>query len=283
MSKLMLPTVRKGGLGMRYIVVKLGGSVMEQLPALFYQNIVDLHQSKQWVPIIVHGGGPLITKLLKTLNIETQFVNGLRVTDERVLDIVEMVLSGAVNKQIVRQLIGAEGQSYGVSGVDGSLLTAKPIQGTEGIGFVGEVVSVKTELIDSIAQQGYIPVISPLGIDSKGQRYNINGDVAASAIASALGANLCLISDIPGIYIENEKQKITLKTISKEEVEEMISSGQIHGGMIPKVKAALDGLVHHVPEVSIINGLVNNSLLAYCNGETIGTKIVLKKEITYVQ
>jgi acetylglutamate kinase len=279
----MLPIERKGEHGMKYIVVKLGGSVMEQLPATFYKNIVDLHQSKEWIPIIVHGGGPLITSLLKTLNIETKFVNGLRVTDEQVLDIVEMVLSGSVNKQIVRQLIGAGGQSFGVSGVDGSLLTARPIHASEEIGFVGEVVSVKAELIKEIALQGYIPVISPIGIDSKGTRYNINGDIAASAVASALGANLCLISDIPGIYIEKDEQKRTLKTISKEEVEEMIGSGQIHGGMIPKVRAALDGLVHHVPEVAIINGIEDNSLLAYCNGEMIGTKIVLKKEITYVE
>jgi acetylglutamate kinase len=283
MSKLMLLTVRKGEQGMKYIVVKLGGSVMEQLPATFYKNIVELQRSKQWIPIIVHGGGPLITSLLKTLNIETKFVKGLRVTDEQVLDIVEMVLSGSVNKQIVRQLIEAEGHAYGVSGVDGSLITARPIQGSEEIGLVGEVVSIKTELIDAIANQGYIPVISPVGIDNKGQRYNINGDIAASAVANALGANLCLISDIPGIFIEKDGQKITLNTISKEEVEEMIISGQIHGGMIPKVRAALDGLVHHVPEVSIINGLQDNSLIAYCNGEPIGTKIVLEKEITYVE
>jgi acetylglutamate kinase len=268
---------------MKYIVVKLGGSVMEKLPVTFYKNIVELHQSKQWIPIIVHGGGPLITKLLKTLNIETEFVNGLRVTNEQVLDVVEMVLSGSVNKQIVRHLIGVEGQSVGLSGVDGAMLTAKPISNSDGIGFVGEVVSVKTKLIAEITQQGYIPVISPIGIDDKGQRYNINGDIAASAVANALGANLCLISDIPGIYIEKDEQKVTLNSISKEEVEEMIISGQIHGGMIPKVRAALDGLVHRVPEVSIINGLTENSLLAYCNGESIGTKIILEKETSYVE
>lgn len=278
----MLPIGHKEERRMKYIVVKLGGSVMEQLPASFYKNIVELHQSKQWIPIIVHGGGPLITSLLKTLNIETKFVNGLRVTDEQVLDIVEMVLSGAVNKQIVRKLTGDVGKAYGISGVDGSLLTAGPIQGSEELGFVGEVVSVNTELIEKIAQQGYIPVISPIGIDGNGQRYNINGDITASAVASALGANLCLISDIPGIYIEKGEEKITLNTISKKEVETMIDSGQIHGGMIPKVRAALDGLVHDVPEVSIINGLEENSLLSYCNGEAIGTKIVLKKEISYV-
>ncbi|HLO12527.1 MAG TPA: acetylglutamate kinase [Pseudoneobacillus sp.] len=267
---------------MKYIVIKLGGSVMEQLPASFYKNIVELFKSKQWAPIIVHGGGPLINSLLKTLKIETTFVNGLRVTDEQTLDIVEMVLSGSANKQIVRQLIGAEGKACGLSGVDGSLLSAKPIKGSEELGYVGEVVGVNTSLLLEVVQQGYIPVISPIGIDDFGQRYNINGDIAASAVASSLAANLCFISDIPGIYIEENNQKMTLNTITKSEVEAMINSGQIHGGMIPKVKAALDGLVHQVPEVSIINGLDDNSLLSYCNGEEVGTKIVLNKEISHV-
>jgi acetylglutamate kinase len=267
---------------MKYIVVKIGGSVMEQLPASFYKNLIELHKSKQWTPIIVHGGGPLINSLLKTLKIETTFVNGLRVTNEQVLDIVEMVLSGSVNKQIVRHLIEAEGMAVGLSGVDGSLLTAQPVQGSKEIGYVGEVVAVNTKLITDIILQGYIPVISPIGIDEKGQRYNINGDIAASAVASSLGANLCLISDIPGIYIEKNNQRQTLRTITKAEVETLIESGQIHGGMIPKVKAALDGLVHHVPEVSIINGLEDKSLLQYCQGGEIGTKIVLEKELKHV-
>jgi acetylglutamate kinase len=268
---------------MNYIVVKLGGSVMEQLPAAFYQNMVELHQSKQWTPIIVHGGGPLITSLLKGLNIETTFVNGLRVTNEQVLDVVEMVLSGVVNKQIVRRLVGADGKAVGISGVDGGLLNATPIDGSENLGFVGEVVGVNTKLIQNIVQQGFIPVISPVGMDEHGQRFNINGDMAASAVASALGAKLCLISDISGIYVEKDGEKITLNTVNKAEVEEMIESKQIYGGMIPKVKAALDGLAHDIPEVSIINGMEDASLLRYANGEQIGTKIVLKKEITNVQ
>ncbi|WP_442597881.1 acetylglutamate kinase [Neobacillus sp. D3-1R] len=268
---------------MKYIVVKLGGSTLEQLPPTFYKNIVELHQSKEWSPIIVHGGGPLISSLLKSLQIETQFINGLRVTDQNVLDIVEMVLSGSVNKQIVRHLISAKGNAFGISGVDGGLLNSQPVEGAKELGFVGEVVDVNTDMIKEIIQKGYIPVISPIGIDENGQRYNINGDIAASAIASALGANLCLISDIPGIYIEKDNIKHTLKNITKAEVEAMIEDGQIFGGMIPKVKAAIDGLVHDVPEVSIINGLEVDSLIAYCNGEEIGTKIVLNKESSYVK
>jgi acetylglutamate kinase len=267
---------------MKYIVVKLGGSTLEQLPFTFYKNIVDLHQSKEWIPIIVHGGGPLISSLLQSLNIETKFVNGLRVTDHRVLDIVEMVLSGSVNKQIVRNLIAAKGNVFGLSGVDGGLLHSQPVEGAEELGFVGEVVNVNTHVIKEIIQQGYIPVISPIGIDDVGQRYNINGDIAASAIASALEASLCLVSDIPGIYIEKDNQKNILNSLSKSEVEALIEGGQIYGGMIPKVKAAIDGLVHNVPEVSIINGLEIDSLLEYCKGAKIGTKIVLNKESSYV-
>jgi acetylglutamate kinase len=265
----------------KYLVIKLGGSVMEQLPTTFYKDIVKLHESRSWVPIIVHGGGPLINSLLKALNIETKFINGLRVTDEQVLDLVEMTLSGSANKKIVREVLKVKGKAIGISGVDGSLLTAQKM-GPEEIGFVGEVVSVNTDLIHSIIAQGFIPVISPIGIDDNGQRFNINGDIAASAVANALGANLCLISDIQGIYIEENHHKVTLKTVSKAEVEALIENGQISGGMIPKVKAALDGLVHQVPEVSIINGLEAGSLLQYCEGKEIGTKIVLNKEIFHV-
>jgi acetylglutamate kinase len=278
----MLPTERKEESNMNYIVVKLGGSVMEQLPEAFYQNLVELHESKQWTPIIVHGGGPLITSLLKGLNIETKFVNGLRVTDEQVLDVVEMVLSGVVNKQIVRRIVGANGKAIGISGVDGGLINAAPVVGSEYLGFVGEVVTVHTKLIENIVQQGYIPVISPVGMNKQGQRFNINGDMAASAVATALGAKLCFISDISGIYVQKDGEKITLNMVNKAEVEEMIENGQIYGGMIPKVKSALDGLAHDIPEVSIINGMEGASLLRYANGEQIGTKIVLNKEITNV-
>ncbi|MHC0038385.1 acetylglutamate kinase [Pseudoneobacillus sp. C159] len=268
---------------MKCLVIKLGGSVMEQLPESFYKNIVALHESKQWTPIIVHGGGPLINSLLKTLNIEPKFVNGLRVTDEQVLDLVEMVLSGAVNKKIVRRLIEVGGRGLGVSGVDGSLLAAQPIKCFEELGLVGEVVDVNTELIRGMIEQGFIPVISPIGIAENGQHYNINGDIAASAVASALVAKLCYISDIEGIYVEKAGQKEVLTTVTNMEVESLIASGQIYGGMIPKVRAALDGLVHAVPEVSIINGLKEDSLLQYCLGEQIGTRIVLNKEAVYVK
>ncbi|MBO0961918.1 acetylglutamate kinase [Neobacillus sp. MM2021_6] len=264
---------------MKYLVIKCGGSVLENLPRSFYEDVVKMYHSGEWVPVIVHGGGPLINQLLKNLNVETTFVNGLRVTNHEVLDIVEMVLSGMVNKQVVRNIAEVNGRAIGISGVDGTLLKAKPSHDAETLGFVGEVVEVNESIIAGIVNQGYIPVISPIGVDAGGQRYNINGDIAASAIAKALEANLCFISDIPGILIEKDSVKTKLDRVSKQMIEEMITNQTIYGGMIPKVTAAIDGLVHNIPEVGIINGFEKNSLLDYTNGKNVGTKIVLEEVI----
>lgn len=264
---------------MKYIVIKCGGSVLENLPRSFYEDVVKIVNESVWVPIIVHGGGPLINQLLNSLSIETTFVNGLRITNHEVLDIVEMVLSGSVNKQVVRNLIEVGGTAIGVSGVDGSLLKARPQSDAKTLGFVGEVMEVNKSVIEGIINQGFIPVISPIGIDASGQRYNINGDMAASAIAKALGANLCFISDIPGILVEKNGVKSKLDIISKATIEELIINKTIVGGMIPKVKAAIDGLAHRIPEVGIINGFEKNSLIDYTNGKKTGTKIVLEEVI----
>lgn len=264
---------------MKYLVIKCGGSVLENLPRSFYEDIVKMKEAGEWTPVIVHGGGPLINQLLKSLNIETKFVNGLRVTNHDVLDIVEMVLSGMVNKQVVRNIAEVGGTAFGVSGVDGSLLKAEPTADAQTLGFVGEVVEVNKNVIEGIVSQGYIPVISPIGIDANGQRYNINGDIAASAIAKALQANLCFISDIPGILVEEDGAKKKLDKVSKAIIEELIENKTIYGGMIPKVKAAIDGLVHNISEVAIINGFEKSSLLDYVNGKNTGTKIVLEEEI----
>jgi acetylglutamate kinase len=267
---------------MKYMVIKCGGSVLENLPSSFFENIVKLHKTGEIQPVIVHGGGPLISSLLTKLGIETEFVNGQRATTEEVLDLVEMVLSGTVNKQIVRKMIEAKGQAYGISGVDGILLKAEQTKSSHQLGYVGEVVEVKKSVIDQIVNQGFIPIISPLGIDENGQRYNINGDIAASAIAKALGASLCMISDIPGIYTEVNGQKITLKQVTKIQIEQMIQEGIIAGGMVPKVTAAIDGLVHGVPEVVILNGMEPDSLLTFASGKEIGTKIVIEEESLHV-
>lgn len=275
----MRPIALNRGTKMKYIVIKCGGSVLENLPRSFYQDLVSIHEAGEWTPIIVHGGGPLINSLLKDLHIDTTFINGLRVTNNQVLDVVELVLSGSVNKQVVRNIIEVGGKALGISGVDGCLLKAKPTSQTKTLGFVGEVVDVNQQIITGIVQLGFIPVISPIGIGADGQRYNINGDVAASAIAKALGANLCFISDIPGILVEENGVKSKLNKVSKTAVEELIANQTIYGGMIPKVNAAIDGLVHNIPEVGIINGFERRSIIDYLNGNEIGTKIVLEEEI----
>jgi acetylglutamate kinase len=159
------------------------------------------------------------------------------------------------------------------------LLKAEPTSDSKNLGFVGDVIEVNHNVIDTIVKQGYIPVISPIGIDASGQRYNINGDIAASAIAKALEANLCFISDIPGILIEENGMKTKLDKASKSIIETLIDNKTIYGGMLPKVKAAIDGLVHNIPEVGIINGFEKNSLIDYMDGKKVGTKIVLEEGI----
>lgn len=246
--------------------------MFDSLPESFYQNILQLHQLGEWKPIIVHGGGPMITTLLTKLGIQTQFVNGLRVTTNEVLDVVEMVLSGSINKQLVGKLHKLGGKAVGLSGVDAGLLQAQPTENADVLGYVGDVSAVNDTLLMNLLTEGYIPVISPLAIDEQGQRYNINGDMAAAAIAKSLQAKLCFISDIPGVYVEEGDERIVLHRLSHTQVEEMIRDQKITGGMIPKVKAALDGLSNHIPEVVILNGLEPNVLIDFCEGEEVGTK-----------
>lgn len=260
---------------MEPLVIKCGGSVLNQLPHTFYENIVQLQKSGKWQPVIVHGGGPYISELLKKLKIPVQFVDGLRVTTEEVLDIVEMVLSGSINKKVVRKLIQAGGKSQGLSGIDGQLIEAIPNEQADRLGFVGEVHSINKEMILNMCAEGYIPVISPVGIDAKGQRYNINADDAASAVAQELKAKLCFVSDIPGIYVEEDGQQRVLEQVTSRDVQELIKEEVITGGMIPKVKAALSALSQDVQEVVILSGVEENHLLDFCAGKPRGTKIVM--------
>lgn len=263
---------------MDYLVIKCGGSVFERLPDSFYENIVSLHKEGTVQPVIVHGGGPLISSLLQKLGIPTTFVNGLRVTTNEMLDVIEMVLSGSVNKKVVAHLRQAGGVGFGLSGIDGGLIQAEPVENFSEIGFVGKVVSVNDSIIRNIAKQGMIPVISPIGSDTNGQRLNINGDSVASAIAKALKASFCLISDIPGIYEEKNGEKSVLHEVTEKQIEALIKAEQITGGMIPKVEAALMSLSEQHSEAVILNGLEENSLIKLCKGERIGTKIVKQEE-----
>ncbi|WP_228275637.1 acetylglutamate kinase [Gracilibacillus oryzae] len=260
-----------------YVVIKCGGSVFEQLPPSFYQDIVEIQKQGEWQPIIVHGGGPLISKLLEQTGVETSFVNGLRVTTNEVLDVVEMALSGSLNKEIVRNIAEADGKAFGLSGVDGHLLKAQPVKTTDPLGFVGEVTAVNTALIESLVEQNLVPVISPIGMDETGQRYNINADMAASAVAQSLGAKLCFISDIPGIYEEENGEKHIFHQLNEKQINQLIEKEVIFGGMIPKVNSAISALHKNVVEVSIVDGLEPNGLLQFMQGKEIGTRISLDK------
>ncbi|MGN7457249.1 acetylglutamate kinase [Paenibacillus pasadenensis] len=235
-------------------VMKCGGSTLAALPAAFFEDLRRLQESGV-KPVIVHGGGPAISGTLEKLGIETEFVGGLRRTTEEVLDVVEMVLSGTINKEIVRRIQGAGARALGLSGVDGKLIQARPVANADEIGHVGEVTEVNASVIEGVMAMGYIPVLAPVGIDDAGQRYNINADTAAGAVASKLGVErMIVVTDVPGILRAVDGEKRVLPRVTAAEIDEMIASGEIYGGMIPKVKAALACLHGNVREVAIVSG-----------------------------
>ncbi|MFC4617699.1 acetylglutamate kinase [Camelliibacillus cellulosilyticus] len=267
---------------MKYVVIKLGGSILEDLSDAFYQTIVDLYLEKKWLPILVHGGGPMISQWLHQLQIDSSFKSGLRVTTREVLDVVESVLSGLVNKKIVRKLNNAGGKAIGLSGIDGHFLKAEPLNEDHSLGFVGKVGNVDKSLIHFSFEKGMIPVISPLAMDVRGERYNINADAAAAAIAQAMNARLCFISDVPGILMEPNEETSGLRTATPRQIASLIEQNVINGGMVPKVKAAVSALEENLQEVVILNGHDPNGLEKYALGQEIGTKIVPDEEKCHV-
>ncbi|NGQ95670.1 acetylglutamate kinase [Brevibacillus sp. SYP-B805] len=255
-----------------FLVLKCGGSTMEQLPDSFFAAIADLQQSGQPLAI-VHGGGPAINALLSLLQIPARFVDGLRVTCEQTMQVVEMVLGGSINKQLVRRIHQAGGRAWGVSGVDGALLTARRTE--KPLGLVGEIEQVDTAVIRAILQGGYVPVIAPLAVSRDGGIcYNVNADIAAGAIAAALQAEkLLMITDVPGILgTDEDGGKTLLRETSPDQIKAMIAAGDIYGGMIPKVKAALDALKQGVKEVVICQGTAE-TLRDACAGKQTGTSV----------
>jgi acetylglutamate kinase len=240
-------------------VIKYGGAAMEQedLKKEFARDIVLL----RYVginPIIVHGGGPQIERLLTRLEIPTRFVDGLRVTDETTLEVVEMVLSGSINKEIVSQIHAAGGQAVGISGKDGKLLVAEKVKDKD-IGFVGEIVGVNIRVVKDIAEAGFVPVIAPLASGEDGQTYNINADTAAGAIAQTLRAEkLILLTDVPGV-LDAELKPISM--LRRDEARDLMNAGTIRGGMIPKVKCCLDALHGGVKKTHILDGRIAHALL----------------------
>jgi acetylglutamate kinase len=256
-------------------VMKCGGSTLAALPDSFFDDLKRL-QDEGIIPVIVHGGGPAISGTLEKLGIETEFVNGLRKTNEAVLDVVEMVLSGQINKEIVRKIQLSGAKAIGISGVDGHLIQAEPVRNADEVGLVGDVTHVNAALIEGIVAMGYIPVIAPVGLGADGgQRYNINADTAAGAVASHLGVErMIVVTDVPGIMKTVNGEKAVLPSVTVQETEEMIASGEIYGGMIPKVRAAMQCIQGNVREVVIVNGSEPEVLSKALKSGRIGTRIV---------
>lgn len=252
------------------VVVKYGGNAMvdKSLKQSFARDIV-LMKLVGINPIVVHGGGPQIGSVLERLNIESNFIDGLRVTDTQTMDVVEMVLGGLVNKEIVSLLNGNQGKAVGISGKDGNLIKAKKLKikkkGSKkdaeeiDIGQVGEVVSINTEILEVMKDSDFIPVIAPIGTDDKGASYNINADSVAGEIANVLGAEkLILLTNIAGVQ---DKQGNVLTGLSIKQVDKLIADKTIHGGMLPKVECALNAVKGGVHSAHIIDGRVEHAVL----------------------
>lgn len=253
-------------------VVKYGGAAMEEeaLKREFAKDMVLL----KFVginPVIVHGGGPKINKFLKELDIPSSFVDGLRVTDEKTLEIAEMVLSGSVNKEIVKNINDMGGKAIGLSGKDGRLLLAKKVKGKD-IGLVGDIVGVDISIIKDINRHGYIPVIAPIADGVDGKSYNINADTAAGSIAKALSAEkLILLTDVEGV-LDTEGNLIS--SLKMSDIDILIKNKTVSGGMIPKVGCCIDALQGGVEETHIIDGRVPHAiLLEVFTDSGIGTQI----------
>ena len=240
-------------------VIKYGGAAMEEqhLKKEFARDVVLL----KYVginPVVIHGGGPMIGRLLKDLAIPTRFVDGLRVTDEKTLEVVEMVLSGLVNKEIVKHINDMGGKAIGLSGKDGRLLVAKQVKNKE-IGFVGDIVGVNGSILKEISRQGYIPVVAPLADGVDGNSYNVNADTAAGSVAKALRAEkFILLTDVEGVL---DKNGSLISMLKQSRIGELLDEKVISGGMIPKVECCVDALDGGVRETHIVDGRVPHALL----------------------
>lgn len=274
-----LPYIQK--FSEKTVVIKYGGNAMinEELKNSVMEDITLL-KFIGLKPIVVHGGGPDISTALNKMGIKSKFINGLRVTDEDTIKVAQQVLVGKTNKEIVALLNKNGGRAVGVSGIDGSFIECKKsyteVDGEEvDIGYVGEITHVKHCLIDHLADDQYIPVIAPIGVDENGQSYNINADTVAAAVAAAVKAEkLILLTDVEGV---KDKDGNVVYEACKEEIDEMIKTGVISGGMIPKVHGCLDAIEAGVKGVHIIDGRIPHCLLLEIFTKTgIGTLIKSK-------
>lgn len=257
------------------VVIKYGGNAMtnEELKNAVMSDIVLLTLVGVKV-VLVHGGGPEINEMLGRVGIESKFINGLRYTDAATVDIVKMVLSGKVNKDLVSLLSRHKGKALGLCGIDGEMITAHKMEGEVDLGFVGEIVKVNTKPITDALDNNYIPVIATVACDEEGQTYNINADTAASRIAAELKAeNLILMTDIAGLLKDKDDPSTLIPSVNVSDVPFMKRQGIISGGMIPKIDCCVEAVRRGVKKTSIIDGRVPHSILIeLLSNEGIGTQ-----------
>ena len=279
-----LPYIRK--FYGKTMVIKYGGNAMlsDELKTKVVQDIT-LMKYIGIRPVIVHGGGPDITGFLKRVGKQAEFVSGLRVTDQETMEIVEMVLIGKVNSEIVNRLNQCGGQAIGLSGKDAGLIRATKklaeihkdgrVEKAD-IGYVGEVKEINAQALNDLLEKGYIPVVAPVGVGDEGESYNINADYVAAEVAGALRAEkLLLLTDVEGIYKDYEDKSSFLSSLTETEALAYIDDGTISGGMIPKVEACLTALTKGAKKTSIIDGRLPHSLLLELfTSQGIGTEIV---------
>ena len=256
----------------RIVVVKYGGNAMinEEIKRSVMGDLVLLRLIGIQV-VLVHGGGPEISGLLKRIGKESRFIDGLRVTDAETMDVVQMVLSGKVNKGLVSLLQSLGGKALGLSGMDGGMIAAKQLD--ERLGFVGEITAVHPQPILDVLGDGYIPVISSIGVGAEGESYNINADTAAARIAAALNAE-CLISmtDIAGVLRDKDDPASLIPYIGVSEAPQLMRDGVICGGMIPKIECCIEAIRRGVKKVFVLNGTVPHAILIeILTNEGIGT------------
>ena len=253
------------------IVIKFGGHAMgdKRLAHDFARDMVLIKQVGI-NPVVVHGGGPQIASMLDRLKIKSSFIEGLRVSDEATVEVVEMVLAGKINKQIVSAISGAGGRAVGLSGKDGNMIVARKLHRTVrdpdsniervlDLGFVGEPETINVEVLDAIIEADLLPIIAPIGVSQEGETYNINADTAAGAIAGELEAKrLFLLTDVPGVL---DADGNLIAKLSVDEAQALIDDGTISGGMIPKIRTSIDAINGGVEAVVILDGRVPHALL----------------------
>ncbi len=259
----------------KILVIKYGGNAMinEELKASVMRDLVLL-QLVGIKPVLVHGGGPEISAMLKRLGIESKFVNGLRYTDEETVEVVRMILAGKINKTLVNEIELSGGKAIGLSGIDGHMLGCE--KESEELGFVGKIVDTDVKVIRDCLNNGYIPVVSTVGYDDNGNIYNVNADTAASVIAGELQAEgLILMTDIRGLLENKDDETTLIKKVVVSDIPSLIKRGIISGGMIPKIECCKEAIRRGVQKVFITDGRVNHSILMeLLSDEGMGTMFI---------